>query len=202
MTNVKLGVAAALVAAMAFGCGSGGSTDAPGSATAASKASGARAPDFAGRDVQGNTVRLSDHLGKDVILLNFWSTFCEPCMAEFPHLRRFTAANKAKGFLTMAITMDGPETVAQVPSFVKRNLLDTEFTVVYDEDSVIASLYNPKKAAPLSVLIDRTGAIRHIHEGYNPGDEEFLQKEIEALVAEPAPGATPAPQSSTRSSGS
>ncbi len=174
---------------MMFGCGASGSAEAPSSSTAASKkAAGARAPDFAGRDVQGNTVRLSDHLGKDVILLNFWSTFCEPCMAEFPHIRRMTAANKAKGFVTIAVSMDGPETVAQVPSFVKRNLLDTEFTVVYDEDSVIASLYNPKKSAPLSVLIDRNGAIRHIHEGYNPGDEEFLEKEIEALVAEPAAG--------------
>jgi len=176
-------LAAALLASFFVGCsnGSGGASD---SGPAAPKGAGARAPDFAGRDVQGNTVRLSDHLGKEVILLNFWSTFCEPCMAEFPHMRRITAENKAKGFTTIAVSMDGPETVAQVPSFVKRNQLDTEFIVVYDEDSVIASLYNPKKAAPLSVVIDRSGAIRHIHEGYNPGDEEFLEKEIKALVDE------------------
>lgn len=190
MNLARLTAVALLTAA--FGCG-GSSTNATGnSGSATTKAAGARAPDFAGRDIQGKTVRLSDHLGKEVILLNFWSTFCEPCMAEFPHLRRITAANKARGFRTIAISMDGPETVAQVPSFVKRNLLDTEFTVVYDEDSVIASLFNPKKAAPLSVLIDRTGAIRHIHEGYNIGDEDFLQKEIEALVAEPGQG-EPAP---------
>ncbi len=190
--------ATALVAA-SLGCSGGSSSDATGSTTPAPKAAGARAPDFAGRDVQGNTVRLSDHLGKHVILLNFWSTFCEPCMAEFPHLRRITAANKSKGFRTIAISMDGPETVAQVPSFVKRNLLDTEFTVVYDEDSAIASLFNPKKAAPLSVLIDRSGAVRYIHEGYNIGDEDFLQKEIEALVAEPVKGA---PVPATKASGS
>lgn len=183
------------LAAGSFGCSSGGGAAADGSGTTP-KAAGARAPDFAGRDLQGSTVRLSDHLGKEVILLNFWSTFCEPCMAEFPHMRRITAENKAKGFVTVAISMDGPETVAQVPSFVKRNQLDKEFIVVYDEDSVIASLYNPKKAAPLSVLIDRNGSIRHIHEGYNPGDEEFLQKEIEALVAEPGASATPAPAAS------
>lgn len=190
----------AVALAGSIGCGSSASgTDASGNTTP--KAAGARAPDFAGRDIQGNTVRLSDHLGKEVILLNFWSTFCEPCMAEFPHMRKITAENKAKGFVTVAVSMDGPETVAQVPSFVKRNQLDTEFVVVYDEDSVIASLYNPKKAAPLSVLIDRNGSIRHIHEGYNPGDEEFLQKEIEALVAEPPAGAT-APAPATKPSGS
>ena len=194
----QLLLAASVLAAV--GCTPG--TAGNGASTSAKAASGASAPDFASRDVQGNTVRLSDHLGKDVILINFWSTFCEPCMAEFPHIRRITEENKAKGFVVMAVTMDGPETVAQVPSFVKRNLLDTEFTVVYDEDSVIASLYNPKKAAPLSVLIDRTGAIRHIHEGYNPGDEVFLEKEVETLVAEPAPGAAPAAAPAPAASGS
>ncbi len=179
MKNVELG----LVALLLVGCGGANASGSGESTTAASgnESSGARAPDFTSRDVDGKTVRLSDYLGKDqVILLNFWSTFCEPCMAEFPHLRRINNENKAKGFVTIGIAMDGPETVAQVPSFVKRNNLD--FLVVYDEDSTIASLYNPKKAAPLSVIIDRKGAIRHIREGYNPGDEDELEKEIKALV--------------------
>ena len=51
-------------------------------------AAGTLAPDFTGRDITGNTFRLSDHLGKDVVLLDFWSTYCEPCKAEFPHLQR------------------------------------------------------------------------------------------------------------------
>ena len=81
-------------------------------------------------------------------------------------------ANKAKGFVVLGIAMDGPETVANVPAFAKRNQLN--FPVLLDEDSRIASLYNPKKSAPLSVLIDKTGKIAAIREGYNPGDEEFL----------------------------
>lgn len=173
-----------LCALLLVGCGGAGGSAGESTTAAGAESSGARAPDFTSRDVDGKTVRLSDYLGKNqVILLNFWSTFCEPCMAEFPHIRRITNENKAKGFVTIGISMDGPETVAQVPSFVKRNNLD--FTVVYDEDSTIASLYNPKKAAPLSVIIDRKGTIRHIREGYNPGDEEELEKEIKALVDAP-----------------
>jgi hypothetical protein len=56
------------------------------------------------------------------------------------------------------------------------------FPVVLDEDSHVASIYNPKKAAPLSVLIDKTGKVVKTHEGYNPGDEDILAKEVAAVL--------------------
>lgn len=138
------------------------------------------AQDFTGRDIDGKRVNLSDYLGKQAILINFWGTFCEPCLAEFPHIRRMYRENKAKGFVVLAVSMDGPETVAQVPSFAKRNNLD--FPVLFDEDSHIAAIYNPKKSAPLSVLIDKQGKIVHVREGYNPGDEVDLEKEVQAML--------------------
>ena len=147
---------------------------------------GASASDFTARDIEGKTVKLSTYLGKEVVLLNFCATWCEPCVAEFPHMRRMYEANKAKGFVILAIAMDGPETVANVPAFARRNQLN--FPMLTDEDSRIASLYNPKKSAPLSVLIDRSGKVAAIREGYNPGDEEFLAKDVaKALDGAPAP---------------
>ena len=139
---------------------------------AADSASGSTtlAPDFTGRDVVGRTFRLSDHLGKDVVLLDFWSTFCEPCKAEFPHLRAMYEGHRSQGLLVVAIAMDGPETVADVPSFVKRFGLD--FPVVTDDDSRIASLYNPKRSMPLSVLIDRAGPDRGRARGLHAGRRE------------------------------
>ncbi|MFO0677881.1 MAG: TlpA disulfide reductase family protein [Polyangiaceae bacterium] len=152
--------------------------------SAADEKAGAQAADFTTRDIEGNTFRLSDHLGKKVILLDFWSTFCQPCMAEFPHLNRLYQENKAKGFVVVGISMDGPETVADVPSFAKRN--GVTFPVVLDEDSRIASLYNPRKSAPLAVLIGKDGKVHAIREGYNPGDEEHLAADV-AKVLDPAP---------------
>jgi peroxiredoxin len=146
-------------------------------------ASGTIAPDFTGRDVVGKTFRLSDHVGRDVVLLDFWSTFCEPCKAEFPHLRAMYDSQKAKGLLVVAVAMDGPETVADVPSFVKRFELD--FPVVTDEDSRIASLYNPKKSMPLSVLIDRAGRIVAVREGYTPGDEKLVEADVQKALDRP-----------------
>ncbi|MDB4938691.1 MAG: Thiol:disulfide oxidoreductase related to ResA [Labilithrix sp.] len=157
-----------------------------GATTGASVSTGASASDFSARDIEGKNVKLSTYLGKEVVLLNFCATWCEPCVAEFPHLRRMYEANKAKGFIILAVAMDGPETVANVPAFAKRNQLN--FPMLTDEDSRIASLYNPKKSAPLSVLIDRSGKVASIREGYNPGDEEFLAKDVaKALDVTAAP---------------
>jgi peroxiredoxin len=181
-----LAVAASLVFA---GCGA---ESGPGAATAGTQtgggglAAGASAPDFTARDTEGNTVKLSTYLGKQAVLLSFCATWCEPCIAEFPHLRKMYEANKAKGFVVLAVAMDGPETVANVPAFAKRNQLN--FPMLTDEDSRIASIYNPKKSAPLTVLIDKQGHVSSIREGYNPGDEEYLAKDVsKVLDGTPAP---------------
>jgi peroxiredoxin len=141
----------------------------------------ATAADFTARDVHGNTFRLSDHLGKEVILLDFWATFCEPCKAEFPHFRALYERYKARGLVVVAIAMDGPETVADVPAFVKR--FDITFPAVTDEDSRIASLFNPKKSMPLSVLIGLDGKPIAVREGYTPGDEKLVERDVESALA-------------------
>ncbi len=153
------------------------------SSSNASAPQGAQAANFTARDINGKTVQLSDYLGKQVILLDFWSTFCEPCLAEFPHLERLYQAQKAKGFVVLAISMDGPETIANVPAFAKRNNLS--FPVVLDEDSHVASIFNPKKSAPLSVLIDKAGRVVKVREGYNPGDEELVAKDVAMALDAP-----------------
>ena len=141
------------------------------------------ASDFAVRDIEGKTFRLSDHLGKEVILLDFWATWCEPCLSEMPHLEKMYEENKGKGFLLVGIAMDGPETVADVPSFVQRH--EMTFPVVLDEDSHVVSIYNPKRSAPLSVLIDKTGRIVRVRESYNPGDENLVRADVAAALASP-----------------
>jgi peroxiredoxin len=151
---------------------------------------GTIAPDFTASDVEGKTFHLSDHLGKDVVLLDFWSTFCEPCKAEFPHLRALYDQHKSDGLLVVGVAMDGPETIADVHAFVKRFELD--FPVVTDDDSRIASLYDPKKSMPLSVLIARNGHIAVVREGYNPGEEKLVAADVEKeLGAARSPASPP-----------
>jgi len=168
------------VVGLALACGE--PQDARGPAQGAS-AAGTVAPDFTAAAVDGKTFRLSDHLGKSVVLLDFWSTFCEPCKAEFPHLQALYDEQKGKGLLVVGVAMDGPETVADVHAFVKR--FELGFPVVTDEDSRIASLYDPKKSMPFSVLIDRSGRIIRVREGYNPGDEKLVSADVLAALGQP-----------------
>jgi peroxiredoxin len=171
-------VALLFVAACGADPGAGAGAQAPSGGSGA----GTQAPDFTARDVDGKTVRLSDHLGKHVVLLDFWATFCEPCKAEFPHLADLYARDKDKGLLVLGVAMDGPESSAEVPAFVKRH--GVTFPVVLDDDSRIASLYDPKKSMPLSVLIGRDGRISVVREGYNPGDEKLVEADVAKALGE------------------
>ena len=173
----------ALAAAVACG-GAAGASAGPG-AKPPGAGGGDVASDFTARDVDGNTFRLADHLGKEVILLDFWSTYCEPCKAEFPHLRALYETNKVRGLIVVGVAMDGPESIAEVPAFVKRYRV--EFPVVLDEDSRIASLYDPKKSMPFSVLIGRDQRTAAVREGYSPGDEKFIEADVTRVLDEAGP---------------
>src|SRR4051812_16900057 len=120
-----LGISVALICV--GGCGGESNTSGPangGDVKRSASVTGSTASDFSARDVDGKTVRLSNYLGKQAILLNFWQTWCEPCVAEFPHLRRMYDSNKDKGFVLFGIAMDGPETIANVPAYARRNQLN------------------------------------------------------------------------------
>ena len=136
--------------------------------------------DFALRDLAGRTVRLSDYLGKEVVLLNFWASWCTPCAAELPQLNRLYQAYRARRFVVIGIAMDGPETVANVAPIVRRHGLS--FPVVLDEETRVVGIYNPKRTAPYSVLIGRDATVARTREGYVTGDEAAIEADVVALL--------------------
>ncbi len=138
------------------------------------------APDFTLKATDGKTVRLSDYLGKSVILIDFWSTTCEPCLAEMPHLVEMYKARKDKGFVVLAVSLDGPESLAEV----NRVVHDKEmiFPVLLDQETTVVAQYNPKKEMPFSVLIDKTGRILRKQAGYVSGDEKVVADAIDKAL--------------------
>lgn len=190
MSLARVCAGVAVSAALAFSSSACGTQEGAGTNVgtppAGGEVKGSQAQDFTTRDVDGNTFRLSELLGKKVILIDFWATWCQPCLAEMPHLQKLYDQHKAEGFVVLAVSMDGPETIADVPMFAKRNQMT--FPVLLDEDSHIASLYNPRKSAPLSAIIDRSGKVVVVREGYNPGDEELVAADVKKVLGE-APAA-------------
>ena len=136
-----------------------------------------KAIDFVLKDVNGNSVRLSDIFEDRIVLLDFWATWCLPCVKELRHIQKIHEKYRGKGVTVLSISVDGPDRTAQVKNFIRK--YHYSFPVLLDSDSKVVSLYNPSLLLPYSVLLDRGGHIRYIQSGYSPGDESLLVEEIE-----------------------
>lgn len=153
----------------------------PSDPTAKAEPTGAKPPDFELETLDGSSVRLSDHLGKDVILVDFWATFCDPCMAAMPHLDELYKKYKSKGFVVFGVSIDGPDALSSVRTEVRK--LGVTFPILLDKETRVVALYNPKTSAPYSVLIGRDGRIITKKEGYVTGDANTLERDIEAALS-------------------
>ena len=144
-----------------------------------SGAGGGTAPDFSLPTLDGKTARLSDYKGQ-VVLIDFWSTTCDPCLAAMPHLVEMYKKNKDKGFVVLSISLDGPESRAQVSNVVhQRGMI---FPVLLDEETSVTARYNPKRELPFTVLVGKDGSILRKRGGYQPGDETSLEAEVEKAL--------------------
>ncbi len=178
MTSRRSVIGFALLGGALAACGGAGR---PGS----SGTSQVTPPDFELSTVDGRSERLSEHLGKEVVLLDFWATFCEPCLAGMPHLDALYRRHKSEGFVVLGIDIDGPESIAQVKTAVSK--LGVSFPILLDQETRVVALYNPKTSAPYSVLIGRNGRILRKQEGYTTGGASDVEPDIVAALAEPAP---------------
>ncbi|HEX7670450.1 MAG TPA: TlpA disulfide reductase family protein [Polyangiaceae bacterium] len=160
-------------------CGGVGASGAPpGSTTGA--ASAGTPPDFELETLSGDSLRLGDHLGREVVLIDFWATYCEPCLASMPHLDGLYEKYKERGFIVLGVSIDGPDSVAQVRAEAQK--LGVHFPILLDQETRVVSLYNPKTSAPYSVLIGRDGSIRAKREGYTTSGGAALESDIVAAL--------------------
>jgi peroxiredoxin len=146
---------------------------------------GQRAPDFVLNDLSGKPHRLAGYFPEHVVLVNFWATWCVPCVKELPHLQGFQDRYGGQGLQVLAISIDGPDRSAAVASFIGRYGLT--IPILLDTKSEVIPLFNPSLDLPYTVLLDRDGTIRYVHQGYSPGDERVLEERIKALLEGPAP---------------
>lgn len=175
--NIPLANAFVASMALSLAACAGGMANAPSGSTASS----ATAQDFALDDIEGGRFRLSDHLGEKVIVLDFWATWCDPCKASMPHLIDLYEKHKDQGLLVVGISIDGPESIAQVKKDVAQ--LGMSFPVVLDTESRVVANYNPRRSAPYSVIIDKSGNVVKRHDGYTAGDEVEMARAVEAELA-------------------
>ncbi len=136
------------------------------------------APDFTLKTLEGSNLRLEEHRG-EVLLINFWASWCGPCRQEMPILDRLHERYEDTGFAVWGVNVEGEEAPAQ-------KLVDktkVTFPVLIDEGQAVSELYD-LEAMPSTVVVDRDGVVRYIHRGYKPGDEAKYVEVVKKLIRE------------------
>ncbi len=149
-----------------------------GSALSSAKEMNEPAPDFTLKSRQGENLRLEDFRGQ-VVMLNFWASWCGPCRQEMPLMDAIYEQYKDLGFTVLAVNVD--ENREEAHRFLDK--VPVSYPILYDPESEVSERYNVQ-AMPTTVMIGRDGNARFIHYGYKPGYEDEYEKQIRQLVRE------------------
>ena len=145
---------------------------------ASSGLTGQPAPDFALKSSDGDNLRLPEFRG-DVVMVNFWATWCGPCRQEMPLLDELYSRYQRVGFSLLGVNIDDNSSKAMNMAAE----LGVSFPVLFDSRKEVSKLYEVS-AMPVTVLIDREGTVRYVHHGYKPGYEEKYLDQIRSLLRE------------------
>jgi len=149
-----------------------------GSGAPAAASSVGDAGNFTLKSAAGSNIRLSEYRGQ-VVMLNFWASWCGPCRQEFPHLDEIYRRYADLGFTVFGINVEQDRTQAEK---VLRDIPVT-FPILFDDENEVSELYGVD-AMPMTMLLDRNGVIRHLHRGYRPGYEQTYEAQVRELVKE------------------
>lgn len=125
---------------------------------------GQDAPDFTLKDLEGETVSLSDFEGK-VVLLNFWATWCPPCRVEIPDFVELMKEKDTSQFVIVGITIQSGS-VQQIQQFATN--MGINYPLLHGENNVIMGLaqqYGNVRTIPTTFLIDKDGTIQKSYNG-------------------------------------
>ena len=139
---------------------------------------GGPAPQFTLAARGGRDVSLTQYRGQ-VVMINFWASWCGPCRQEMPLLESIYKRYNKRGFTLLGVNVEPDSKAAD------EWLRDTpvSFPILYDKDSKVSKLYEVA-GMPCTVIIDRSGKLRVLHRGYKPGDENEYLDSIRSLIRE------------------
>jgi len=136
-------------------------------------------PDFSLKKIDGTQFSVSEVLGKKIIVIDFWATWCKPCKKLLKKLDELSR-EFGESISVLAISTDESSSFSRVESFVKSR--GYSFTVLHDPDSAVSGIFNPAGKVPYTMIVDLEKKIVFTHSGYIPGFEKELKEQIVELI--------------------
>ena len=136
------------------------------------------APNFTLKSLDGKNLKLSELAG-NVVMINFWASWCAPCIQEMPLLNNIHKKYKPLGFTVLGVNVE--ENSDNARAFLADRAVD--FPVLLDSKNLVTQLYDVI-VMPTTVLVDREGNMRFLHQGYKSGDEAQYRKMVKKLLRE------------------
>ena len=139
---------------------------------------GKEAPDFELELLDGEAMKLADHKGEQIVILDFWATWCGPCIQAMPMLLEVSESYADRGVVFYAINQrERPE---EVRRFMQQQ--EWEMMVPMDQDGAVGDLYHVR-GIPQTVIIGPDGTVQAVHIGFSPDLKERLTEELDTLLA-------------------
>jgi len=139
---------------------------------------GKPAPDFTLRALSNENRRLSEHLG-EVVLINFWGSWCGSCRQQMPQLDQLYQKYRLAGLTLLSVNLD--ESAARAAEMVRA--LKISYPVLMDERKQVSRAYRID-TLPVTVLVDREGVVRYVGAGYQPGQAQRDAEQLRKLLNE------------------
>jgi len=136
------------------------------------------APDFTLKSRSGENLKLSELRG-EVVMVNFWASWCGPCRQEMPLLDQLYKRFSPMGFTILGVNVE--EDSAEAEKVLGE--IPVSFPILFDSRNQVSKAYDIN-AMPSTFLVDRDGKVRYLHKGYKPGYEDEYQRQISELIRE------------------
>ena len=139
-------------------------------------------PDFKLKDLENRRVSYSELKGRKLTLIDFWATWCKPCLRAIPKLVELHDNFKDQGVNTIGVNVDSPRNTPKIKPYVRS--VGINYPVVLDLNSELSQELHVT-VLPTLLIVDANDEIVYIHQGYRPGDEKVLHNKIRELLKEP-----------------
>lgn len=127
------------------------------------------------KNLDNRTVTYQDLKGEKLTVIDFWATWCKPCIKSIPKLVEMSEELSSEGVQFIGVSVDGPRNLNKVKPFAKS--LGISYPILLDSDNSVMVRIGVR-AVPSLIVVNSDDEIVYFHEGYGPGEEQIIKQEI------------------------